>query len=99
MNPPLSPDYDLFSKFQPSYFLFYWSPTSRKVWGKDNKQWEDGHTDGHTNTWMDGQGPLLRTPSGKPGVEYGGWGSQRKPQIDKKDPNTNKGRIGFLDEC
>ena len=27
-----------------------------------------------------------------------GWGSQGKPRLDRKYPNTNKGRIGFLDD-
>ena len=28
-----------------------------------------------------------------------GWGSQGKPWLDRKNPNTNKGRLGILYEC
>ena len=29
----------------------------------------------------------------------GGWGSQSKHWLDRKNPNINKGRLGILDEC
>ena len=28
-----------------------------------------------------------------------GWGSQGKPWLDRKNPKTNKRRLGILDEC
>ena len=28
-----------------------------------------------------------------------GWGSQGKPWLDRKNPNTDKGRLAILDEC